>query len=125
MTVPSAERPARATYSTAATPASLASAGPCEAAPSLSCDRVNATLGYTLLDQSQGLKAAEAFRRVRAPGPYATAALLGLGWALLAPPDGEAVAETAAAQPGRSPRHPLRTMPPKERDAAIRAALVP
>ena len=125
MTVPSAERPARATYSAAAMPASLASAGPCEAAPSLSCDRVNATLGYTLLDQSQGLKAAEAFRRVRAPGPYATAALLGLGWALLAPPDGEAVAETAAEQPVRASRHPLRTMPPKERDAAIRAALVP
>lgn len=127
MTVPSVEHPLRVTYSAAATPASLGSAGPCEAAPSLSCDRINATLGYTLLDQSQGLKAAEAFRRVRAPGPYATAALLGLGWALLAPPDGEAAAtlETAAEQPGRASRHPLRTMPPKERDAAIRAALVP
>ncbi len=144
MTVPSAARPEFAAVgsdtasplytsynstvsSDAAALASLGSAKSCEDAPGLFCDRANATLGYALLDQGEGLKAADAFRRVRAPGPYATSALLGFGWALLAPPNGKAAAkaETAAQRPGREPRHAVRVMKPKEHDDAIRAALVP
>lgn len=99
----------------------------CSDAPSLFCDRANSTLGYALLDQGEGLKAADAFRRVRAPGPYATSALLGLGWALLATPDARAAAkaEPQAARPGREPRHAVRVMEAEERGNAIRAALVP
>lgn len=109
------------------TPAATGSGEGCSERPNLFCDRVNATLGYTLLDQGEGLKAADAFRRVRAPGPYATSALLGLGWALLATPDGKAAAkaEPVVARPGREPRHQVRVMKPKEHADAIRAALVP
>lgn len=113
---------------TAEPPASPASDRPCTAAvPDLACDRANATLGYTQLERGEGLAAAESFRRVRAPGPYATAALLGLGWALLVTPDARAAAkaEALAERPGRAPRHPVRAMKPKEHDDAIRAALVP
>lgn len=114
--------------SSSATAAGLETlASGCSDAPSLFCDRANSTLGYALLDQGEGLKAADAFRRVRAPGPYATSALLGLGWALLATPDARAAAkaEPQAARPGREPRHAVRVMEAEERGNAIRAALVP
>ncbi|MBA4284594.1 MAG: hypothetical protein C0434_03565 [Xanthomonadaceae bacterium] len=107
--------------------AAIGGAKGCTEMPNLVCDRVNSTLGYALLDQGEGLKAADAFRRVRAPGPYATSALLGLGWALLTTPDGKAAAkaEPVVERPGREPRHQVRVMKPKEHADAIRAALVP
>jgi len=110
----------------------LGAAAPCDSRPGLLCDRINTELGYAWLAEREGLKAAAAFRRVRAPGPQASAALLGLGWALLAP----ATAAEAAAEhegPEASPvpvaqggsRHPPRAMKLKERGPAMRAALVP
>lgn len=49
-------------------------------------DQANLTLGYYQLRHRQGAAAVPVFSRVRSPGPCANAALLGLGWALLAPP---------------------------------------
>lgn len=48
-------------------------------------DLANLTLGYQLLRERRGTLAATAFQRVRSPGPYGNAALLGLGWAYLMP----------------------------------------
>lgn len=48
-------------------------------------DRSNLQLGYLQLRGGQPVAAAEAFRRVRSPGPYANAALLGYGWARMIP----------------------------------------
>lgn len=106
----------------------LGAGEPCAARPTLLCDHVNTELGYAWLAQHQGIKSAEAFRRVRAPGPLASAALLGLGWALLAPATA-AEAGNGAAVPvayGRRPLHEPRAMKDdKERSNAMRAALVP
>jgi len=48
-------------------------------------DRANLVLGYAQLRNRTGGNAVPLFSSVRSPGPYANAALLGLGWALLAP----------------------------------------
>lgn len=80
--------PAFAAASTAATPAALLAAGEAEALTPLDWtlrDRSNLQLGYVQLRSGQPAAAAEAFRRVRSPGPYANAALLGYGWARMIP----------------------------------------
>lgn len=51
-------------------------------------DLANLTLGYQHLRDRNGAAAAEALRRVRSPGPYGNAALLGLGWSYLLPTAG-------------------------------------
>ncbi|MDP9141228.1 MAG: hypothetical protein M3O62_10605 [Pseudomonadota bacterium] len=49
-------------------------------------DRANLRLGYLQLRAGAPAEAAEAFQRVRSPGPNSNAALLGFGWARLIPP---------------------------------------
>ena len=48
-------------------------------------DKANLTLGYHFLKTQQGGTAVPIFGRVRTDGPYSNKALLGLGWAYLAP----------------------------------------
>lgn len=48
-------------------------------------DKANLALGYHLLRQQQGGTAINVFSRVRSDGPVSSRALLGLGWAYLAP----------------------------------------
>jgi tetratricopeptide (TPR) repeat protein len=48
-------------------------------------DKANLTLGYHFLRSQQGATAVPIFNRVRSEGPYSNRALLGLGWAYLAP----------------------------------------
>jgi hypothetical protein len=48
-------------------------------------DKANLTLGYHFLKAQQGGTAVPIFGRVRTQGPYSNKALLGLGWAYLAP----------------------------------------
>jgi hypothetical protein len=48
-------------------------------------DKANLTLGYHFLRTQQGGTAIPIFGRVRTLGPYSNRALLGLGWAYLAP----------------------------------------
>ena len=48
-------------------------------------DRANLTLGYHFLRKQKGGTAKPVFGRVRVQGPYSNRALLGLGWAELAP----------------------------------------
>ncbi|MDB5975098.1 MAG: hypothetical protein JWR07_1858 [Nevskia sp.] len=48
-------------------------------------DKANLVLGYAQLRNHTGANAVSLFSSVRSPGPYSNAALLGLGWALLAP----------------------------------------
>lgn len=56
-------------------------------------DRANLTLGYHFLQNKQGGTARPVFSRVSFEGPFSNRALLGLGWAELAPP-GERVQRT-------------------------------
>jgi tetratricopeptide (TPR) repeat protein len=63
-------------------------------------DQANLALGYALLRHHQGAAAVPVFSRVRSPGPCASAALLGLGWALLAPPGNAGLQDNADAQDG-------------------------
>ncbi|NGY03713.1 tetratricopeptide repeat protein [Solimonas terrae] len=48
-------------------------------------DRANLTLGWQFLQTQQGGTAKPVFSRVRVEGPFSNRALLGLGWAQLAP----------------------------------------
>ncbi|HSW11919.1 MAG TPA: hypothetical protein VLI06_03695 [Solimonas sp.] len=48
-------------------------------------DRANLTLGYYFLQNKQGGTAKPFFSRIRVEGPFSNRALLGLGWAELAP----------------------------------------
>ena len=48
-------------------------------------DQANLTLAYHFLDAGQGATAKKIFQRIRLDGPLAETALLGLGWAELAP----------------------------------------
>ena len=48
-------------------------------------DKANLTLGYHFLRTQQGGTAVPIFERIRTEGPYSNRALLGLGWAYLAP----------------------------------------
>jgi tetratricopeptide (TPR) repeat protein len=55
-------------------------------------DKANLTLGYQYLQGQQGLNARTVFGRIRTVGPFSNRALLGLGWAEIAPatsPEGE------------------------------------
>jgi tetratricopeptide (TPR) repeat protein len=109
-------------------------------------DKANLTLGYYLLRHRQAAAAIPLFGRVRSPGPCANGALLGLGWALLAPsatrqheapasPGGEATpsridvllrprltADIEELRLDLPPRLPVVT---REEQTALRRALVP
>ncbi|MFP5305258.1 MAG: hypothetical protein ACLGI7_05455, partial [Gammaproteobacteria bacterium] len=57
-------------------------------------DRANLSLGWHFLQSQQGGTAKPLFTRVRVEGPFSNRALLGLGWAELAP-QGERIAKAA------------------------------
>jgi tetratricopeptide (TPR) repeat protein len=111
-------------------------------------DKANLALGYQYLQAQQGDSAKTVFGRIRTIGPFSNRALLGLGWAEIAPltakgeviPDAEAEAQTGddslgtllrpgyvdpkanarvTAQPGAAA-----ALPPEEQAALLRA-LVP
>jgi tetratricopeptide (TPR) repeat protein len=63
-------------------------------------DQANLVLAYYFLNHSQGAEAIPAFERIRSPGPFANAGLLGLGWALLQPPHREGGVGTTAIPAG-------------------------
>lgn len=105
-------------------------------------DQANLVLGYAYLRNHAGAAAVPLFSRVRSPGPCSNAAMLGLGWALLAPSgNGEHVAQGSAPfqripvllQPQLTPdiaqlkRHePYRLkQAAKPEEDALRRALVP
>lgn len=54
-------------------------------------DRANVTLGWNFLKDQQGASAKPVLRRVRVEGPFSNRALLGLGWAEMAPGQGRQV----------------------------------
>lgn len=72
-------------------------------------DKANLVLAYGFLQLSQGATARALFERVRLDGPYSNRALLGLGWAELAP-DGEPQ-ELALLRPIRCLEDPARLLP--------------
>lgn len=113
-------------------------------------DRANLTLGWQFLQTQQGATAKPILERVRVEGPYSNRALLGLGWAELAPkgmrnqkaetPDQPAQAESsvlstlgALLRPGaldnKAEKAGLRAFKTRrgnpESEAALRRALVP
>lgn len=103
-------------------------------------DQANLVLAYYYLDHGLGPEAIPVFQRIRSPGPYANAGLLGLGWALLAPPHRD-----GAANPVTTPRYPTivtprltadiialhQNQPPrvpspdKDQQTALRKAMIP
>ncbi|HSW13147.1 MAG TPA: hypothetical protein VLI06_09935, partial [Solimonas sp.] len=73
---------------TAAEPVALEAIGSAEAGDAGARalrDLANLTLGYHWLREGAGDKAKPVLARVRSPGPYGNAALLGFGWAFLVP----------------------------------------
>ncbi|MES2490483.1 MAG: hypothetical protein V4607_11895 [Pseudomonadota bacterium] len=103
-------------------------------------DQANLVLAYHFLNQGQGDKAISAFERIRSPGPYSNAGLLGLGWALLLPVNRDGVAnpitttryptivtprltaDIVALKREQAPRVPSAS---KFQQTALRKALVP
>jgi hypothetical protein len=110
-------------------------------------DHASLVLGYAQLRNHTGAAAVPLFSRVRSPGPCSNAALLGLGWALLAPGGNGMAAETPPAEGSGQPfrRIPVLLQPQltgdiaalkrsepyqlhqasKEEEQALRRALVP
>ena len=76
-------------------------------------DRANVVLGYAQLRNHTGGNAVPLFSSVRSTGPYTNAALLGLGWALLAPSGNGKYAAQAQdpAAPVRFQRMPVLLQP--------------
>lgn len=62
-------------------------------------DRANVSLGEQLLREGKAASAREAYRRVRLQGPFSSEALLGLGWASLAPEGAAQARSTAGSNP--------------------------
>lgn len=62
-------------------------------------DRANVSLGEQLLRNGKAGSAREAYQRVRLQGPYSSEALLGLGWASLAPGGSAQPRSAAPANP--------------------------
>lgn len=60
-------------------------------------DLANLRLGYWWLQRGEGEKAKPVFARIRSPGPYSNAALLGFGWAFLVPAQSEGAMPMFAA----------------------------
>ena len=67
-------------------------------------DKANVVLGYHFLRQEQGGTAKPLFQRVRVEGPHSNRALLGLGWAEIAPRgERQKRVSTADEETGRTP----------------------
>jgi len=96
-------------------------------------DHANLLLGYAYLRAGNGPSAIEAFSRVRSPGPYGNAALLGFGWSFLVPESGVAAGTRpmSAAFDGRPvfitaiERRVINKGPDEDRKKALERALVP
>ncbi len=117
---------------TAADPSALAAfihSPACEDPRQVLCDHARVVLGYHHLRRREGDLAADAFRAVQSPGPYASRAVLGLGWAMLAPPGGgDGAALTAAPYDVGNAARLRSRMPLPTGDArreALLAALTP
>lgn len=63
-------------------------------------DKANLTLGWSFLREAQGATARPILERVRLEGPSSSRALLGLGWAGLAPQGARQARNDPAANPG-------------------------
>jgi len=75
-------------------------------------DRANLVLGYAQLRNRTGSNAIALFSNVRSTGPYTNAALLGLGWALLAPSgNGENASARANAGSAAAASAPFQRIP--------------
>lgn len=106
-------------------------------------DQANLVLAYYYLNHDQGEAAIPVFERIRSPGPFANAGLLGLGWALLQPPHRNGTSGTTAIAPDaryptivtprltadivaikqdQAPRVPIAN---KDQQNALRKAMVP
>ncbi|WP_039748082.1 hypothetical protein [Solimonas variicoloris] len=98
-------------------------------------DLANVTLGYRELRAGRGAAAIEHFQRVRSPGPYSNAAMLGLGWCYLWPsaegarpgdaPLRPASADALAAARRQSPFRYLQAVASGARADDLRRALIP
>lgn len=62
-------------------------------------DLANLSAGYRELQAGRGAAAMPYFRQVRSPGPYSSAAMLGLGWAYLWPSDAQASPREVSLRP--------------------------
>ncbi|HET8883322.1 MAG TPA: tetratricopeptide repeat protein, partial [Solimonas sp.] len=72
-------------------------------------DRANLTLGWQFLQTQQGGTAKPVFSRVRVEGPFSNRALLGLGWAQLAP-QGSRIQKTETPDPDDPKKRVLITL---------------
>jgi tetratricopeptide (TPR) repeat protein len=72
-------------------------------------DRANLTLGWQFLQTQQGGTAKPVFSRVRVEGPFSNRALLGLGWAQLAP-QGSRIQKTETPDPDDPKKRALTTL---------------
>lgn len=74
-------------------------------------DKANLTLGYYWLKREQGGSAIPIFNRIRTEGPFSNRALLGLGWAYLAPQGDKHKRLRVQEDPGSDdPKHALTTI---------------
>lgn len=98
-------------------------------------DLGNVTLGYRALQEGRVDLAADSFRRVRSPGPYSNAAMLGLGWSCLLPSGEHAAAMPVSLRPAsadaiavtrrQTPFRYLQAVVDGKRADDLRRALVP
>jgi len=83
-------------------------------------DQANLVLGYAQLRRHTGANAVALFSRVRSPGPCSSSALLGLGWALLAPSgNGQEPAPAVADAQAPLRRIPVMLQPQLTEDIAV------
>jgi hypothetical protein len=82
-------------------------------------DHANLVLGYAQLRNHTGVNAVPLLSRVRSPGPCSNTALLGLGWALLAPSgNGQNIAPAVAGPQAPMQRIPVMLQPQLTADIA-------
>ena len=73
-------------------------------------DKANLTLGYQYLQAQEGNNAKTVFGRIRATGPFSNRALLGLGWAEIAPVEKPKEGDLAAEAEGKNTADSLGTL---------------
>jgi hypothetical protein len=89
-------------------------------------DKANLTLGYQHLREQRGRDAREAFLRVRAQGPFSNRALLGLGWAEVAPAQApQSITDTDAVPAAPDAEGSLGTLLREARRPAIEGVATP
>lgn len=73
-------------------------------------DKANLTLGYQYLQAQNGKNAKAVFGRIRTEGPFSNRALLGLGWAEIAPPAPPRKGDTTEEAEGKNTDDSLGTL---------------